>query len=183
MNRRLRQLRTFIRQYPFSGICTALSVFFLVGTLVLSLQVNSLSKSQIERQTEVDAVVANLISTTQLQQELAFARQTMERVEAALVNLQNLPENMIYFESLQDTTGATVEEVRPYSALPVGAAAGYKRVPFNLKVSGTFPQVLAFLRAVESGPRLAAITHFSFKKRAGGSVVSVDLSVDLLGRK
>ncbi|MEO6567681.1 MAG: type 4a pilus biogenesis protein PilO [Opitutaceae bacterium] len=142
-----------------------------------------MTEAQQKKQGDLDAVVAILISAPQLRQELAFAQRTIQQITESLTNEESVVANTNYFLDLADQHEVRLENLRSYSTAPTDSGLGYKKVPFGFKVIGTFPQVAAFIQTVETGPRLSNITFFSFRKTAGASSISVDISVDLLGKK
>lgn len=172
------------RQYRFCGICAVLSVAFAIGSLALWVRLRSLSKLQHARQVEGEAVQATLISAPQLRQELAIVRQTTQRITDNLASEEALSDNINYFYNMEETSRARLEDTpRQFNVPPPDTGVPYKRIPFGVRVTGTFTQVASFVHAVETGPRLSAITFFSFRKRAGTSLVVADLNVDLLGKR
>lgn len=183
MNRPLKNLWPLARQYPFCGICAVLSVVFALGSVILWWRMHSLSKLQHARQVEGEAVQATLISAPQLRQELAFVRQTMQRITDNLASEENLADNTNYFYNMEEISKAHVEDLRNFNIPPPDTGTPYKRIPFGVRVTGTFTQVASFIHAVETGPRLSAITYFSFRKRPGTSLVVADFNVDLLGKR
>jgi len=111
-------------------------------------------------------------------------REYPRRIEDNLVVEDNLAENLWYFYKLEEQTKARLPELRQLNAPPPDTGSLYKRVPYLLKVTGTYVQVSAFLYALETGPRLANITSFGFRRReANGSMIALDLSIELLGKK
>ncbi len=57
-------------------------------------------------------------------------------------------------------------------------------MPYTLRLSGSYEQIMAYLIAIETGPRLANITAFSFTRRdKDGTGVTLELSLELLGKK
>ena len=60
----------------------------------------------------------------------------------------------------------------------------YRRVPYTLRITGTYPQVASFLLALETGPRLVKISGFSYARAdSAGSAMTLDLALELLGKK
>ena len=180
---RLTHLWGLARRYPFCGVCGIASLVFLLGSLLLWARLHTLSKVQHARQIEGEAVQATLISAPQLRQELAFVQQTMQRITQNLSTEDDLAVNINYFYDMEGPSKARVDDIRPFNSPAPDTGVAYKRIPFGLKVSGTFPQVAAFLHAVETGPRPCAITYFSFRKRPGTATIVVEFNVDLLGSR
>ncbi|MEO7414690.1 MAG: type 4a pilus biogenesis protein PilO [Opitutaceae bacterium] len=183
MIRPFQRLWPLARRYPFSGICAALSVFLALASVLLWLRLHSLTAAQPTRQAEGDAVTATLISAPQLRQELAFAQQTIQRITDNLTSEESLAANTNYFLDLAERCEVRLDPPRSFNTAPPETGTGYKKIPFGLRVSGTFPQLAAFIHAVETGPRLSNISYFVFRKPAGSSQVVLELNVDLLGKK
>ena len=71
-------------------------------------------------------------------------------------------------------------------AAKAGAKVGlYIGVPYNVSAQGTFPQVLAFLRRLETGRHFSRFTTVTFDKAtgadAGAGLITVTIAVELLG--
>jgi Tfp pilus assembly protein PilO len=74
--------------------------------------------------------------------------------------------------------------MHPMNSLISDSRAFYRRVPFAMRVTGTYEQVGAFLYAIETGPRLSNITTLTIRRVEPDSVnVILDMDVELLGKK
>ena len=126
-----------------------------------------------------------LVGGSTQRQELAAVREAARRIEENLVIESNLPENAFYFYKFEEQSKAHLAELHPVSSPATDSSELFRRVPYTLRVTGTYEQVLNFLSAIESGPRLANITAFAFSRReaTGSGGVSLDLSLELLGKK
>jgi Tfp pilus assembly protein PilO len=125
-----------------------------------------------------------LISGPSVKQELSASREVTRRIEDNLVIEDNLAENLWYFYKIEQQTKAHLAELRPLNSLVSDSKAYYKRVPFSIRLTGTYEQTGAFLYAVETGPRLANITSLTFRRVEPDSLnVLLDLDVELLGKK
>jgi Tfp pilus assembly protein PilO len=178
-----RQLLILGQKFPFCmGCCIASAVLILISG-ILWFQNRSLGADQKGRQAEGEAVLATLASAAELKQELAFARRTTQRIAENLDEDDGVTSYAKYFYKMEES-GARIDEFNVLVAPAPEDDSSYKRVPFNIRVRGTYAQVAAFVHAVESGPRLANITYFSFKRRSSGSSeIVLDLNLDLLGKR
>ena len=53
-----------------------------------------------------------------------------------------------------------------------------------MRVTGSYPQIIGFIRALETGPRLARIRDYEFTSTdAKTGMMAMDLTVELLGSK
>ena len=84
----------------------------------------------------------------------------------------------------EEQTKARLSDLRQLGSTPVESKSPYRLIPYRLRLTGNYEQVVGFLGSLESGPRLAAISSFSFRRRdAGGPAVVLELDVELLGKK
>jgi hypothetical protein len=133
---------------------------------------------------DADLAQASLISGPSVKVERLAALVVTRQIEENLVVEDNLAENLQYFYRIEERTKAHVVELRPLNALISDTKSLYKRVPFSIRINGTYEQVAAFLYAIESGPRLACVTSLSLRRREPGSTILVlDMNLELLGRK
>jgi Tfp pilus assembly protein PilO len=172
-----------LRRYPYSATCALLSI--LLGALAWFLwnQNHELEIARQEKNKEGEAMLALLVGGSTQRQELATVRETTRRIEDNLLLETNLAENYWYFYKLEEQTQARLQ-VHQLSSPPGDTSPLFKRIPYTLRVSGTYEQVAAFLLGLETGPRLINITNFSYARRdATGSNLALDLSIELLGKK
>lgn len=177
-----RRFWQFGRIYPFCAICCVISSIFLLISIVLWFQNRTLTVIQHQKQIEGEAVRATLISAPQLRQELIFTAQTTGRISQNIIADENLAEYVNYFYKMEEHSGARLEEFNPLVVAATDNDSAYRRVPFNLRASGSYAQVAAFIHEIETGARPASITFFSFRRRGpAGSTVALDMNLDMLG--
>jgi Tfp pilus assembly protein PilO len=182
MIRRLSELVQLGKKHPFCGVCAMLSIFAVIFSLIGWHQLRRLTVLQRKRQSDGEAIIATLNSAPQTRDELAFAKASIQQISNALIIEENLTDNVNYFYNIEGASMAHLDDLRALNVVPSDLGVFYQKIPFSLKVSGTFTEVAAFLQAIETGPRLASINSFSFRKRTGGPLVTADLTLDLLGK-
>ena len=186
MNPQLASFITLLRRYPLSAICAILTVVlgFAVWTPSFGLldQNRELEREREARNKEWEAMLSLLVGGSTQRQELAAAREATRRIEDNLLVEANLAENLWYFYKLEEQTKARLPELHQLSSPPTDTSPLFKRIPYTLRVNGTYEQVAGFLQALETGPRLVKITSFNFA-RSGAAGFALDLSVELLGKK
>lgn len=184
MNRAgLDQFLSLMRRHPFGAVCVGLSIIAMGISWFLWQQVDELEAAHYVRSQEGESMLNTLVAGPLLRQELSMVRSYTRRIEDHLVTEENQSENYSYFYTIEDQSKARITELRQRAAPPPDGGGPYKRIPYSVKVTGTFPQVAAFLQAVETGPRLSSITSFSFRRQAPGSqMLTLDLSLVLLGK-
>lgn len=184
MTARLEPLLALLRRYPFSAACLSLTLLFGAAAWYFSNHNDELEIVRADRAKEGEAMLTLLVGGSTQRQELAAVREAARRIEENLVIETNLAENAFYFYKFEEQTKARLPELHPLTSPTTDASPLYRRVPYTLRVAGTYEQVASFLFALETGPRLANITAFGFSRReAGGTAITLDLSLELLGKK
>lgn len=173
-----------MRRNLFSAVCSMLSLILMAAIWILWQDVHSLETLNRERTQEGQAMLSTLVSGPLIRQELARAQEIVQRIESNLVTESKLEENVGYFYRIQNQTKAEVLFLRQQNAEITNDGAEYKVVPYNLQLAGTYQQVASFLLAVETGPKLAQIKVFNFRRREQGlDSLTLNIELKLLGRR
>ena len=145
--------------------------------------ITSLKEELTIRAQEGENMLATRVSGTTLRADLAYVREYTRKIEANLVVADNLVDNKGYFYRIEKQAGVSLNDVQTLPAPPSDTGSLYRRIPFALQLTGTYGQLAAFLRSVETGPRLSIITSFSYRRNAPPSpLLMLDLNVELLGK-
>lgn len=182
MNAQLVQFRGLFRRHPYAAGCLAATLVLAVAVWFLRGKVAELETVHRERAKEGEAMLALLVGGSTQRQELTLVRDTVRRIEDNLLVESNLTENLWYFYKLEEQTRAKLPGLHQLNSPPGDRSPLFKRIPYTLRVSGTYEQVSAFLLALETGPRLVAVTDFSFTSRDSTNL-ALDLSIELLGKR
>jgi len=119
-----------------------------------------------------------------VRQERLAALEVARRIEDNLVVEDNLAENLWYFYKIEQQTKVHIAELRPTNSVVSDTKSLYRRVPFTIRVTGTYEQTASFLYAIETGPRLAYITSLTFRRTEPDlPLVILEMNVELLGKK
>lgn len=184
MNALAARFVALLRRYPYCVGCAVLVIALGGTSWYLWGRNQELEIARQERAKEGEAMLTLLVSGSTQRQELASAREVSRRIEDNLLIETNLAENLWYFYKLEEQTKARLPELHQLSSPQNDTSPLYKRIPFTLRVTGTYEQVAAFLLALETGPRLVNITSFSYARRdPGGNSLALDLAIELLGKK
>jgi Tfp pilus assembly protein PilO len=173
-----------MRRHPLSVFCASVCVACAIISWLIHGNLRWLELEHRQLGQDADLAVSTLISGPSIRQELAASREITRRIEDNLVVPDNLAENFWYFYKIEQQSKAHVVELHPLNAITTDSKSLYRRVPFAIRVSGTYEQVGAFLYLTETGPRLSNVTSVIFKRRdPGGSTILLDMNVELLGKK
>ncbi len=185
MNAQLEPLVALLRRYPFGALSLVILLGCGVGVYFLSDDIDLEETARLDRANEGEAMLELLKGGSTQRQELAAVRDATRRIEENLINDADLAGNQWYFYRIEEQTKTRLLELHPQSSPTNDNTTLYKRVPYSLRVSGTYEQVAAYLLALETGPRLTNISSFNFSRRdkeASGGVV-LELTLELLGKK
>ncbi len=174
----------FVRRWPYCVACGALTVVLGAGSWYLHAESTRLEIVLRDRGKEGEAMLSQLIGGSTLRQELAEAKAVGKRIDENLVVEANLAENSGYFYQIEEQTKAHLPDFHQVSSPNTDKSTLFRRVPYGLRVTGTYEQVVSFLLALETGPRLVKITTFTLARLdPAGRTVSLDLNIELLGKK
>ncbi len=184
MNPQLAAFLAFLRRFPFASVCVVLTIAAGVGAWFLSQDIDEQELFRQDRAKEGEAMLDLLVGGSTQRQELAATREAARRIEENLIIETDLAGNSWYFYKFEDQTKSRLVEFHPQTSSTVDNTALFRRVPYTLKVSGAYEQVAAYLLAIETGPRLANITSFTFSRsNANSDSLTLELSLELLGKK
>jgi Tfp pilus assembly protein PilO len=181
---KLQELLALFRRHLFSVICTVVALAALVLSGLWWLGIQDL-RDEHELKSKQNTAMLNLLKTGPfLKAELVAVKDFTQRLEANLTDEDERSDNDDYFRKMAARSRARLDDLQQLSSPPLEEGALYKRVPFTARVVGTYPQMLAFLHAVETGPRLANVTALSLLRLTPtGTDVSLDLGLELIGKK
>jgi Pilus assembly protein, PilO len=173
-----------VRRHPLSALCgtivllCAIVCWYVYGNMKWL----DLEHKQVLQDSDLD--LSSMLSGPSVRQERLAALEVTHRIEDNLVIEDNLAENLWYFYKIEQQTKAHIAELRPLNSLISDSKAYYRRVPFSIRVTGTYEQASAFLYAIETGPRLSYITSLAFRRADPTSLqVILEFNVELLGKK
>ncbi|HEY5227041.1 MAG TPA: type 4a pilus biogenesis protein PilO [Opitutaceae bacterium] len=172
------------RKNPLSTLCATVCLICLGVCWYVYTNMKWLDLEHKQLLQDADLQMTTMISGPSVRQERLAALEVTRRIEDNLVIEDNLAENLWYFYKVEQQTKVHIAELRPANSVVSDSRALYKRVPFSIRITGTYEQTGAFLYAIETGPRLAYITSLSYRRaEPGGTAVILEMSVELLGKK
>lgn len=141
-------------------------------------------------------ILKNMKYGVGLKEDLSQMESMINEAESRLFLPDDLAGNQRYFYQIERASGVTISNLQQIiKPIPTGKnskmerkkamKATYKPILYDMRVSGTYEQLLGFLREIEGGSAFASVEAFSISgsKGDGGSLVMMRLSVEMLGRK
>jgi Tfp pilus assembly protein PilO len=175
------QFLGLIRRYPLVTVCTVLVIGLGIGSYFLweSQQQLAVGHDSVRRNGE--DMLLSLSGLPRVSSELTTVKEAVEFIDANLVKEGDLAENLGYFYQLETLSRVHLTQVGQLSSQPAGADAAFIAVPFSVRATGSYRQIMRFIHELETGPRVCRITTYTLSGGDNDSV-QLDLSLEMLGR-
>lgn len=179
----LQRFLTLARRNPLLVLSIATIILSGTASWFLWQRQQSLTGMHDQVQRSGETMLQSLTSHARVSTELAKVTDALDYINAHLINEGDLAENLGYFYEIEAVSRIKFSQVSQMSSQPQAADKPYRAVPFNLRTTGTYRQVLRVLRELENGPRLLRVTSFNFDASGGDpESLTLDLTVELLAR-
>jgi Tfp pilus assembly protein PilO len=192
VNAFLQQLLGFFRRNPFAIGFSLLAVLLWIANYFIWTRHQELAAGHQTLQRNGEDMMQALTNHGRVTTELASVKEALAFIDQHLVNEGDLPENMGYFYQLETSSRLRLEALNQLSSMPPPPDQPYKTVPFTLRTTGSYRQVLRFLRELESSPRLYKVQTYSLAQAGAGkapggvdsdvSLITLDLTIEVLAR-
>ena len=160
------ELLAFVRKNPIGIGCGLLSLVVGGCAYYRSGQVAESEAELLQKSMEGQRLASNLRNANQLQEHYEALVAANKVIDARLVRASQLTIN---------------PRISPPAAKK-DAKAAFVPLPCNLSVQGTLPQLLGFLRRLESGTHYCRVLTFSLAGSVDrNSPLNLSVSVELLG--
>lgn len=130
---------------------------------------------------EGEKMLLSLSGHPRIQAQSAEAGKALAYIDANLATEADLAGNLDYFYQIEKNTRVRLTNLSQLSSQPPADAESFLAIPFSLRLTGSYPQILGYLHALETGPRLMRVKGYRFTQ-AGTEALTADLTVELLGR-
>src|SRR3954463_16460251 len=142
----LQQLLAFFRRYPFVIACSALAILLWVANYFIWQRRLELNAGHQSLQRSGEDMLQSLTNHGRITAELAAVKEALTFIEQHLVNEGDLPENIGYFYQIETARRLGLAGLNQLISMPPPPDQAFKTVPFTLRTSGSYRQVLRFLR-------------------------------------
>ena len=182
MNAVLQQFIALARRYPLVIFSLALFSVLSVANYFLWQRQQVLTARHEEVRRNGEAMLLALNGYSRINTQLATVQEALGLIERNLIVEGDLAENLGYFYQMETRSNVRLGQLNQFSSQPSAEGNPFKSVPFSFRVTGTYPQMINFLRELETGPRLLRIKTYSFNRSDPKSnALALDLTVELLG--
>jgi Tfp pilus assembly protein PilO len=169
MNARLQQFLDFTRRYPVIVASLTVIVFMGSASSYLWHRQHGLTASHEELRRSGEDMLQALTGQARIAAETATVTEALDFIELNLINEADLAENLGYFYSIESAARLRFSQLNQLSSQPQPPGSLFKPVPFSLRATGTYRQILRLLHELETGPRLLRIRTYTLAQSEGGS--------------
>lgn len=179
----LQRLLRSIRRSPLLFISIVVIVLCGAASWYLWSRQQALGTVHEQLQRNGEAMIQSLASHARITAETTKIEEAAAYIDRHLINEGDLAENIGYFYEIEAASRIKFTQVSQMSSQPQPADRPFKTVPFSLRTTGSYRQLLRVLRELENGPRLLRIRTFSLDAERGDpEKLTLDLTVELLAR-
>jgi Tfp pilus assembly protein PilO len=183
MKERFQQFLEFSRLNPVIVASVAIIVLMGSASYFLWQKQHGLNANHEEVRRTGEAMMESLTGQARINSELATATAAVDFIDRNLINEADLAENLGYFYAIEATVRLRFSQLNQLSSQPQPDGSPFKPVPFAVRATGPYRQVMRLLHELETGPRLVRIRTFTFSQAEGEeSAVTMELTLDLLAR-
>ena len=179
------ELYAFVKKNPIPVACAVLTVAIGVAFYLRSGDMPAAEAELAQKSAEAERYALNIKYSAQLKEQLEALATANKNVEGRLVRASQQGVNTQYFYKLERETGVKLVSFgRSPAAPPVkGSKAAFTPVAFNVGVQGTLPQILDFLRQLESGTHYVRVltANCNVNSTARNSPLTLSLTLEMLG--
>ena len=181
----LQQLLDLARRSPLAVI--SIILILVVGTgdyFYLYKQRNDLAEHYDRTRQDGETMLLSLNGQPRITAQAATIEEALAYINKNLAVESDLAGNLDYFYQIEKSTKVHLVSLSQLSSQPTTEDEAYHSIPFSLRLSGAYPQILEYLHQLETGPRLVRVKNYRFAQTDSAAVdgLSLDLTVEVLGR-
>ena len=154
-------------------------------------------ESEIEQiDTRISTMLRNITNSAGLEEDIEVVKSQILELEERMFQSQELATNYNYFFNIEKSTNVSLSDLKQVEIvtgdanqkkhkMPNPIADAYVKIRYDMRVNGTFRDLVNFMRTLEGGPSFYQLEKFRLSKSsAGGSeLLSMDVSFLMLGKK
>jgi Tfp pilus assembly protein PilO len=180
----LQQFLALARRSPLAVISSILFVLLGVGDYFLWKRRDELADRYERTRQEGETMLLSLNAQPRITVQSATIEEALAYIDRNLAVESDLAGNLDYFYQIEKSAKIHLVSLAQLSSQPSTEDEVYHAIPFSLRLTGAYPAILDYLHRLETGPRLVRVKNYRFAQAefAGGDGLSLDLTVELLGR-
>ncbi len=150
MNPTLKQLLIFVRSYPLMVFSLVLFVGLGAANYFLWQRQQELTHQHEQVRRDGEALLLSLTGHSRITAQLATVQEALDVIEKNLLVEGDLAANLGYFYEIETLSHMRISQLNQLSSQPSTDGNPFKAIPFSLRVTGSYAQVINFLRQLET---------------------------------
>jgi Tfp pilus assembly protein PilO len=184
MNAALQQFIAFTRRFPVVVISLVIFVLLGVANYFLLERQHLLTLKHEEARRNGEAMLVSLTTHPRIIAQLAMVKEALDQIDHNLIVESDLAENQGYFFQIETQLRLRLTQLSQLSSQPTPENNPYKAIPFSIRFTGSYGQVINLLHELETGPRLLKIKACNLARGdPKNNALTMDLTVELLGSR
>lgn len=173
------ELIALAKKNPVIAVCGLLSLALAVTIYFRSSAIEEANQELDAKSAEARRYELNINNANQLKEHYEALVAANTEIQSRLIHVDDIGINQQYFYKLESDNGVKLVELNQGSRTPKAApGAHFVPVTFTVAVQGDFPQVITFLRALESGSHFYRATAVSCSAgRTGPTALNITLEL------
>lgn len=179
----LAQLWAVARQRPGVALCLLVAVLAGAGNYPLWLHRQEVARQHDEVRRRGEAMLAALTDRSRISEDLRVLAEAHEVIDRNLVSESSMEVNLGYFYRLEKINRVRLTRIDQMVSAPASADSPFKTVPVSLQLTGSYRNLLGFVRDLETGPRIMRVRGYRLERTdLNGGDMLLQLSVELLAQ-
>jgi Tfp pilus assembly protein PilO len=185
-------IKALLKKRPIVSLAIVMVFFAILLHYFRSGRADELKLEMTARAAVEDRVRSNVANAQNLESQLAAASQAVVDLRKRLMNPADVAQNLQVFYEIESASQVKADIARgQISAADPKKPANFTAIPTTMNVSGSYAQLLDFLRRVEGSPYLIRLNDWAIRSGASeegeasgpSAILTMSLSVNILGQK
>ncbi len=172
-------------------ICASVTVYMLHKDRKSDLE------SEIEQiDIRLSTMLKNIKNSAGLEEDIEVVEKQIEKLDERMFHSQELATNYNYFFNIEASTNVALTDLKQVEIveevvdprkrkMPKPVVDSYVKIRYHMKATGTYGDLVKFMRTLEGGPSFYRLEKFRVAKALKGEIelLSMDVSFLMLGKK
>jgi Tfp pilus assembly protein PilO len=144
----------------------------------------------------ISTMLRNITNSAGLEKDIEVVKSQISELEERMFQSQELATNYNYFFNIEKSTNVSLRDLKQVEVVTEGTNQKkhkmpnpivdvYVKIRYDMRVNGTYKDLVNFMRTLEGGPSFYKLEKFRLSKSSAGGdeLLSMDVSFLMLGKK
>jgi hypothetical protein len=170
-----------LRQRPLAAGALIAAAALVAANVYLYRERRDAAAAHEQSRRRGEAMVAFLADRTRIESDVAALGEAVRVLDDNAVREESKEVNLGYFYRLEKATRVRLNRIDQMVSEPPEVNSPYKSVPVLLRLSGSYRNLLAFIREVETGPRVMRVNNYQLERLTeGNDELALALTLEML---